>query len=163
MKKVGFTLFELTIVILIVSILCGIGISKLSFLSRVAAKAELEKMYALFMLLQNTAISTGKPEIVTFQPAASTYTHAIFTEKLLPGVQFGTIEGVLGPPATPTSPLKTPITFANNRLTFYPTGSRSAGSLYITDKQKNSLYALTCPIAGPMRMYKFHGKWMPLS
>lgn len=84
--------------------------------------------------------------------------------KLCSKVKFGFLEEVLGPPAEPTKKITTAITFPKKQIILYKNGTINSGSIYLTDKNKKHLYALTSSIAqiSSLRKYYYKNKWVNL-
>ena len=101
---------------------------------------------------------------IIFDVFHKSYTYDGVTKYLSPGVEFAVLENVKGPPAHPVHELKSPITFNDCRICFNEDGACTSGSLYLCDKDRSCLYALTVPIgytAYP-RIYYFDQKWSEL-
>ena len=78
-------------------------------------------------------------------------------------ILFGFIEGIKGPPSAPRKLIIKPITFHNNAIEFYPQGTISSGTLYMTDKNKHHMQAITCGVShvSCIRRYIVTGnKWL---
>jgi len=148
------------------------------FLKQQEILSEVEKLYSVFNYLQQSAITTGKVKILEFNLENNSYSykevknnnfdHNIITvdknEKLSLNVKFSVINGIKGPPSTPTNYLNKPVTFIDNKVKFYSNGTIQPGTVYLTDSKKQYLYAITVPISqvSLIRKYKYLGKWILL-
>jgi len=93
------------------------------------------------------------------------YTFGAVDEQLPKSIRFGAPAEVKGPPATPMRPVDSPITFKNAQITFYPDGIISAGTVYLTDTDQKTCYALTCGVGSVsfLRAYRYDKGWQLLS
>ena len=119
--------------------------------------------------MQRKALLEGKACSITFHLEKNQYVaDRMYT--LSSGVHFGVPAELLGPPSNPVSTISRPITWPENKITFYPEGSIkdaaiSAGAVYLTNKQKSIAYALTCDAScvSHLRRYRYQEKWVLLS
>lgn len=164
-NKYGYTIVELLVVITILALLIGLTIPGLAFLRQHAIESELDKLQIICQLLQKQAINTGRKEYLTFHVFDHSYFYCSHSEKLASNVYFGIIKGVNGPPANPKEPITVPITFPKQRITFYPNGMISAGTMYLTNQDRKTLLALTVPVSQVsfIRKYRYqNGAWLYL-
>lgn len=142
-----------------------LSIPHFSFLQKTLVRSEIEKMHALFVYMQHLAIATQKDQTIEFDVANNVYFCNKQMIALAQGISFGTISGVYGPPSSPHTLINKPITFAHNKITFYAQGTMQAGTIYLTDRSKNYLYALTTPVShiSYVRRYKYEREWVQLS
>ncbi len=166
-RKRGFSLLELSIVI---ALLAFIATLSYSFIQKAAHSGallqEVERLYAVLLFMKRKACLEGKPCCVTFDLVRNQYT-ADRTYTLSNGVVFGFIDGMLGPPASPTTPLKEAITWPQKRIVFYPEGladtpCMSAGAVYLTTPCKSCVYALTSDASAVSRIrrYRYRSSWI---
>jgi type II secretory pathway pseudopilin PulG len=163
-KQPGSTIVELLVVIAVLAILTSLTIPGLAFLKQNSIGLELDKLQIVCQLLQKKAVSTGQKEYLSFNPNEHSYFYLNHFEKLADGLFFGVIPGVKGPPANPKDTITNPITFPGQKITFYPNGTISAGTAYLTNAQ-NKLYAITVPVSQVsfIRKYQYiHGIWIYL-
>lgn len=162
--KSGFSLIELLIVLLIMASTATIGIYSLHFLDRSRIKNELHLLHNTCMYLQRKAIATRQEQELTFNRAHNSYSFDQSTHQLPACMQFGTRTGIMGPPSSAKHPIATPITFAQEHITFYPDGTVQAGAVYLTDQRKQLQYALTCGVAQIVyiRLYEHIEQWKQL-
>lgn len=161
--KFGFSLIQLSIVIGILIILMTLSLGNLSsYLRSFFVRAELDKIHALFFFLQQKAIAGNQQEVLTFNVHANSYGNKEIFETLPQQVNFDFVPGSLGPPSKPTTSIQKAITFVNERVLFYPDGTFSAGTIYLTDRSRNAMYALTNAVSPicMIRKYRYNrGSW----
>lgn len=157
----GFSLIELMIVLSIMGLLTLLVVTNTTFLHRTSMYAQLEQLYSMCHLARQTALATNKAQTIQFDLLTNSYTWAHRTESLPRSLRFGFIPGTKGPPAYPTMPIYTPITFAGNKITFYPDGIIQSGTLYLIDEHATSMYAISNAVAqfSYLRMYRYDGTW----
>jgi len=145
-------------IIALIAMLTGIGSSTLT---DTATRLELDKLYALCHYAQRYAMASNQMRTITFNLPANSYRFREREEKLLSNVQFGFIQGAQGPPAQPTSALTKPITFVDEHITFYPDGIIQAGTVYLVNKNKTIMYALSNAVSpvSHLRKYAYDGAW----
>ncbi len=156
-KAPGFSLIEVAIVLALVSLVMFLGSTNATFFDRLLIRSELDKLYAVCRHLQQSAISKGTQEVLTFDLVRKSYHYQDREEKLPSSVNFGVIQGSLGPPSSPSKPITKPLTFAHNKIVFFPDGIIRPGSIYLIDRSKYHMYALSSPISqvSYLRKYKY--------
>lgn len=95
-------------------------------------------------------------------------TNKHINHKLTPNITFGFIDKAKGPPSNPIKNIDKSISFdsINNdeyKVTFCANGKIKPGTIYLIDKNKNYMVALTCPISqvSYIRKYSFNnGAWV---
>jgi type II secretory pathway pseudopilin PulG len=153
-NREGFTLIQVLLVLALSALLATVTVPVFTFFDRLSARAELDRLYELCMLLQQRAqlenkeyklkLDLEKHMYVVYQQdqEQQDQQHA-----LAKSVRFGIVPGVKGPPAQPSKILIKPVSFPQNTITFYPTGVIHPGSLYLVDRSTASLYALTAAVS----------------
>jgi Tfp pilus assembly protein FimT len=162
-KRQGFLLFEVILVLGLVSIVCMVSI-QLHFLTRGYVRAELEALYQMCLYAQRHAIMTGEACTVVLNTDKNSYScngHACVLAK---GVCFGVLPQVKGPPSAPQKIITQVTTFKNNQISCSPEGTIDAGTVYLTDGSSACLYALTSGVApySYLRKYRYAGTWQRL-
>src|SRR6266404_3269859 len=142
-EKSGFTLIELMVVIALFALVVTLGMMQLSFLDGTIAHAEVDKLTVVCSYLQQKAITTDKDQVLVCDEQKNKYSDGRMNEALSSRISFGYLPNVLGSPGSPSRTITKAITFADSSIHFYPTGTISSGTLYLTDKNKNIMYALS--------------------
>lgn len=157
----AFTLLELMLTLCIGLILCSMAIPHFMNRNQHQLMHELERLEVIFYYLQQRAIATNVAQELILDPVSQTYAYRknnqLVTYRLAPNVSFGFISGVLGPPSQPIKPIASALVFAQYAqegqkaglfsAKILPSGKISPGTLYLTDKTKNVMGALTCGVS----------------
>ena len=161
LKKRGFTLIELMIVLSLFAILATLSITQLSFLDSTIVHTQLDELAALCYYLQQKAICSNQELVLAFDIQKNEYHGGNHHAKLSKPVVFGYSQHAQGPPGQPTGPINKAITFPSAQIRFYPTGIISSGTVYFTDTKKNHTYALSNAVSqlSYLRMYRYDGSW----
>lgn len=165
MKARGFSLIELTVVLALLAFMLCIGSFYGSFMYRVIVRQEVEKLALICRYLQQSAMVGNLSRVLTFDVKKNGYMYDGCYEKLPNSVEFGTVPGVKGPPANPDHQIQSPITFKDERIVFHPDGIIQAGTVYLISKDRQIMYALSCPVSqvSYMRIYEYDGFWKCVS
>lgn len=154
----GFSLTELMIVLALVMLMVGLTSFSTRFFNTSLLVSELNLLHTTCYYLQQAAMATGEVQTLVFDSDYHGYRAHDYVHQLPGNVCFGIIEAK-GPPSTPHTLLKEPITFSDNRITFSPDGIISSGTAYLTDS--HHLYALSSAVGHVsfLRKYRYDGKW----
>ena len=157
----GFTLIETMVVVCLFVVIATIGIMQLSFLDSIIMHAEVNKLAATCSYLRQKAMTTNAEYVLVFDTEKNEYRCDEIREVLPQRISFGFISQVLGPPGSPTHTIHKPVTFPGNGIHFYPTGIISSGTVYLADKNKQHMYALSNAVSqfSYLRFYRYDGKW----
>lgn len=163
--KNGFSLIELSIVILLCTIIMGLGLACGSFIYRALVRQEAEKLALVCRYLQHAAMMSNEPKMLMFDLKQHCYSYDGCSVRLSNQVKFGVLEGVKGPPSKPAHFIESPISFKDGRIIFYPDGIIQSGTVYLIGKNAQIMYALSCPISqvSYVRIYKYDGSWQCVS
>jgi prepilin-type N-terminal cleavage/methylation domain-containing protein len=158
MHKSGFTLFELLMVIAIISGLSLISLHFLSLSGTVPLRVEVERLRTHLLYLQKKAQLERKPQHLVFDVERRGYKTVQEWHAFSPGLSIAIKKELLGPPSHPDKPLIQAVTFFNKTVTCYADGTISAGAVYLTDSR--AFYALTCDASELtcIRCYESDGK-----
>ena len=159
--KKGFTLIEAMIVVCLFVVIATLGIMQLSFLDSTIVHAEVNKLATVCSYLRQKAMTTNAECVLEFDSEKNEYRCGEIREVLPQRVSFGFLPKALGPPGSPSHRIEKSITFPGNIIHFYPTGIISSGTVYLVDKNKRYLYALSNAVSqfSYLRFYRYDGKW----
>lgn len=157
----GFTLIETIVAVCLFVVIATLGIMQLSFLDSIIMHAEINKLAAVCSYVRQKAMTTNTEYVLVFDTEKNEYRCGEIREILPQRVSFGFISKVLGPPGAPSRAIQKAITFPGNSIHFYPTGIISSGTVYVTDKKKQHMYALSNAVSqfSYLRFYRYDGKW----
>lgn len=160
-KKYGFTLIELMVVVALFTLVVTLGMMQLSFLDDTIAHAEVDKLATVCSYLQQKAIATDKDQVLVCDEQKNKYSDGKMNEILSSRISFGYLPNVLGSPGSPSHKITKAITFADSSIHFYPTGIISAGTVYLADKNKKTMYALSNAVSqvSYLRLYRYDKGW----
>lgn len=161
----AFAPLECILVLGLLAFLACLAAPSFKAFDQLAASIELDALCTHILSLQERACAEGKPYTVQFYPDLQEYlvtsTH-LRERKVLKALKFGIQPQVAGPPGQPTKMLETPITFSDNKITFFPeNGIAQAGALYLVDHH-GLLHALTIAVSpfSYVRRYTYKDKWI---
>lgn len=159
--KNGFTLIETMVVVCLFVLVATLGMMQFSFLDSTIVHAEVDKLATVCSYLQQKAIATNTELVVTFDTEKNEYRCDTTREVLSQRILFGFLPNVLGSPGSPSHKIEKAITFPNSSIHFYPTGIISSGTVYLVDKKKHYMYALSNAVSqfSYLRLYRYDGKW----
>ncbi|MFH0898514.1 MAG: prepilin-type N-terminal cleavage/methylation domain-containing protein [bacterium] len=172
MRKKAFSLVELMVSISIIVIFSSFFIAYSFENKSCVVASELEKLFLTFSYLQQKAMASGQEQELFFDCNCNEYYYGMpngkrCTTKLHSFVMFGFFRGSKGPPGKAVNEICTPVTFPlkNNILTatFFPDGKISPGTVYLIDRNKKEMRALTSPIAPVFNLRKYRydkEKWV---
>jgi len=153
----AFTLIELLLTLSILLIIVTIGIPHFLNRDQFLLQHELEKLEVVCTYLQQKAAASNQKQTLIFDPQANSYWYIKNSKKIINPLAtpliFGFLNNAQGPPSQPTKPITQPITFGVDETTgalqaiFLPNGQISPGTVYLIDKHKKIMGALTCPIS----------------
>jgi len=140
-------LFQLGIVLALLLLVCTLSLPPFSFLQHRLVRTEIEKMTLMFRYLHRMALARNQDQHLKLFPHEGRYEGAGHCEYLPEGVIFAVLDGAQGPPSHPHHVLAKPVTYKDDRVTFYAHGTIQAGTIYLTDKHKQVMYALSSAIS----------------
>ena len=106
-------------------------------------------------------MTTNTECVLQFDVQKNEYRCDKIHEKLSQRISFGSLPNVLGPPGSPSHKIEKAVTFPSFAIHFYPTGIISSGTVYLVDKKKQYMYALSNAVSqfSYLRLYRYDGKW----
>jgi prepilin-type N-terminal cleavage/methylation domain-containing protein len=157
----GFSLIELMITLTLCALIVTLTVVNVSFLHRGTVRNEVEKLYAACMYLQQRALSGNQECLLELDEQRQEYRFDGKVERLDLAVRFGAPSTVKGPPSEPRAIIKSAITFPGKHIIFYPDGVISSGTVYLTDTEKSTVYALSSAVAqiSHLRKYGYTDSW----
>lgn len=160
-RQPGYLLLELVCVFALLSLIIGFAFARMDFISAGNARQELDLLYQTCLYAQRRAISSGKPCTVILDTERGQYSCDERIRTLEEGVRFDFLPQVKGPPSAPQQPILKASTFKQNRISCSSEGIIDAGTVYLTDRSRKCLYALTSGIApySYLRKYRYAGTW----
>ena len=163
--KKGFTLIEVMVVLCLCVLIATLGMMHISFLDSMIVHAQVDRLAAICSYLREKAIATNSEYVLTFDIEKNEYRCDTIRETLSQRISFGFLPHVLGPPGSPSHKIDKAITFPNVSIHFYPTGIISSGTVYLIDKKKQYMYALSNAVSqfSYLRLYRYDNQWKLLS
>lgn len=165
-KTIGTSLVELLAAVSILAVVISIAIPGILFLKKMAISAELDRLQIASQFLQKKAVYSGQKTYLYFNLHDHSYSYDQRLEKLSEGVFFSSAPQISGPPAHPKGPITQAVTFRKQKMTFYPNGTISPGTVYLNNQNQSDLHALTVAVsqAAFIRKYKYQaGTWLYLN
>jgi Tfp pilus assembly protein FimT len=161
-NRSGFSLIEFIIAFALMALLILLAIPHMGFLQRRFVKADAEELLSTMLYMQREAMVSNTKKKLNFLVLKNQYHYNSITRSLSQGVMFGIINGVAGPPSKQEKSPKAAVTYENQEIVFWPDGKMSPGSVYLTNTERDVMYAVTTPIShiSYIRMYcYFRGNW----
>jgi prepilin-type N-terminal cleavage/methylation domain-containing protein len=160
-SKSGFTLIEVMVVLALFAFVVMLGMMQLTFLDNTIVHAEVDKLATVCSYVQQKAIASNSDQILVCDTENNKYRGDNVNETLSSRVCFGFLPNVLGSPGSPARVINKAVTFPGSSIYFYPTGTISSGTVYLTDKSKKNMYALSNAVSqvSYLRLYRYDGKW----
>jgi prepilin-type N-terminal cleavage/methylation domain-containing protein len=147
-KRQGFTLIELTVVIVLLAILAGVGVPNfLSWLPKYRLKRAAHDLYSNLQLAKMSAIKANKDCKVNYYKGPDRYTVDLLNKTIRlsdykSGVMFQ------GPNNQ---------TFAAPTITFNSRGTGNSGYAYLTNLGKTAYYRVGPLTSGAIKLQKWSG------
>jgi Tfp pilus assembly protein FimT len=167
MKKKAFSLIETVIIVSIIAILFFITLPKLSFMNRFVLQNETGKLFSVFSFLQQRAIASNQEQMLCFDIENNSYSYqgkagGDVVCALPKPVIFGFLQNAMGSPSKSSKKINTSITFKKDKngkrvVRFFADGTMSSGTVYLIDKDKTYMCAVTIPVSQVsfVRMYRY--------
>lgn len=172
----GFSLIEMIVAVSIIVLLAAIALPRIICLRDHAIISELKNIEIIIHFLQQKALASSHEQELIIDTNNQTYSYqGSFPPKkisipLSHSLMFGVLPNIKGPPAKPDTIITSPCTFQQisatpglYKVTIFSNGKVSAGTIYILDKKRFLLGALTCPVSQVswMRVYTYeNGRWI---
>jgi hypothetical protein len=153
-----YSIFIISFAIIILTLLRP----RITAIDRMLVRVQAQQLHSLCLYLQQRALVSQEQQELYVDVHNNRYETNTMKQPLPQGVVFNFIAGSYGPPSSPSSAIVQPITFSHSKIIFYPDGMISSGTIYLTDKSRTTMYALTSGIAqiSYLRLYKYQqDKW----
>jgi prepilin-type N-terminal cleavage/methylation domain-containing protein len=147
-KRSGFTLIELTVVIVLLALLAAVGIPNfLSWLPKYRLRCAARDLYSNLQLAKMSAIKVNKDCRVNYYKNPDRYTVDLLNKTMRlsdykSGIMFQ------GPSHQ---------TFAVSTITFNPRGTGNSGYAYLTNSGKTAFYRVGPLTSGAIKLQKWEG------
>lgn len=175
-QRNSYSLIELLMVLSIILILCTLGIPYLTNHKKYLIEHELSKIQVILLYLHQRAMASGTDQILVVDQHTNSYWFTNKTGtvvfKLNPELHFDFLSWVYGPPGDPVGPITQAITFPTQKerklynIILFSDGKCTPGTLYVLDKQKILMGALTAAVSQVFYIRKYLYKqeqWLLLS
>ncbi len=158
----GFTLIELMVVLVIVTIILGIAIPNFFGMQKRAQMDSTAQTMAQTLRvirqsgltkLQNYKVVFGVPDNRSYQAIGQQWYSDTVQYRLGPAIRFGYTSEVTVPVPEGTALPDDGIDYPDNTLMFYPSGATSSGAVYFTDNTKN--FAVATNDIGRVKIYAY--------
>ncbi|MDD5433897.1 MAG: prepilin-type N-terminal cleavage/methylation domain-containing protein [Nitrospira sp.] len=162
MNPKGFTFLEILLVLSVIGILSVLAVTDISaFTGKFYLQSTARQISTDLREMKMLSTIERSNYLVNFDTANNFYELPGRRINLPHGIRFGFSPGVLGPPA---NPVETPdidgVTFPSNKISFYPQGSNSIGTVYITNDRSETL-AISLTITGRVKIWRWVGeRWL---
>lgn len=154
----GFLLFELLVGLVLFSLLMILAVPPTHFLTKHLLSQEVHLLYGACFVAQSRALVMHTTEKIIFYPEKNSYTSNKCLYTLNSHSCFGTPLGSIGPEGDILHN-KSPVTFPEKSIIFYPDGKTNAGSVYMRTTDNSCAYALTIGVGhtARVRIYRYEG------
>lgn len=157
----GFIMTEVLVGIALVMLMVSIASVQVRNYQHVYIKQQLSLLALNWHELQQRAMARGKQEDMLLDEDQHRYYVNGQWHDLPSVIRFGFLPNAKGPPSSPTTPLRSAITFPNKKISCFPDGTIQAGTVYLVDEGKRYMYALTSGVSAVsfLRKYRYDGAW----
>lgn len=154
MHQKGFTILELMVVLAIISILSVLAVPDITaFTNRIHLETTARDLTSDLREMKMKAMIERDNFTISFDPENNSYDLPERKVYLPPEIRFGFGPGVLGPPE------EDGVTFPSNKANFYPQGTNSMGTVYLTNNETLTM-KITISITGRVRIWEWsEGIW----
>lgn len=170
-RQKAFSLIELMITVTVVLVLFCLTMPKLGFFDQYFLYREQDLLCATIAYTQHKAIATNKQQTLTFDLDKNSYSYSypsnnIKTYAFQRSASFGFLPGAKGPPSKPDALITQAITFDSLKITCLPNGAMTPGTIYLLNKKKTVMVAVTVGITevSCVRKYSYQqDRWVMTS
>jgi len=173
----AFTLIEICISLALCILVVGLSLPRFTFFKQFFLRQDIDKLWHVVTYLQQRAIASGSEQSLLFNPTTYTYTfkstaNSLITISLSSQIIFGALPTTWGPPGRTDALITDPISFPHQEtpphfhcLKIFSNGKIYPGTIYLCDRNKQIMAALTCSISqvSYIRRYLYEkGQWTAL-
>jgi type II secretory pathway pseudopilin PulG len=157
----GYIMIEMMVAIAIVILLAGITCAHVGSYRYTCMQQQIALFTLAWRQLQQSAIAGNQQQDMLFDEVGNRYKINGVWRELPSTIRFGFLLESKGPPSNPTHEIHSAITFPGKKVTSFPDGTIQAGTVYLIDDQKQSMYALTSGVSAIsfLRKYRYDGTW----
>ena len=154
-------MFELLVAIAIIALLASITCVNLGAYRYTCMRQQIALFELSWRQLQQASMARNLQQEMLFDEAGHRYKIDGIWHALPSMLRFGFLTTSKGPPSSPINLIHTAITFPGKKVTCFPDGTIQAGTVYLVDDQKCTMYALTCGVSAVsfLRKYRYDGTW----
>lgn len=157
----GFIMIELIVALALVALLGAITCVHIGSYRYTCIPQQISLFALAWHQLQQYAMARNKTQEMMLDEEGHRYQLDGMWYALPSTIRFGFLPESKGPPANPTSLIRSAITFPHKKVTCFPDGTIQAGTVYLVDEKKRCMYALTSGVSAVsfLRKYRYDGTW----
>lgn len=157
----GFIMTEVLVGLALILILGGITCAHISSYRYTCMQQQIALFALAWRQLQQSAMAQSRQQEMFFDEIDNRYKIDGIWHELPSTIRFGFLPESKGPPSHPTMPIRSAVTFPGKKVTCFTDGTIQAGTVYLIDDQKQSMYALTSGVSAVsfLRKYRYDGTW----
>ena len=160
-NRAGFIMIEVMVGLALVLIMVGITSAHINAYRYTCMKQQVALFALNWHQLQQSAMARNAQQEMILDEAQHRYQLEGVWHDLPTTLRFGFLPESKGPPSNPTTPIRSAITFVQKKVICFPDGTIQAGTVYLIDDKKQSMYALTSGVSAVsfLRKYRYDGTW----
>ena len=155
LAKKSFSIVEIIVSLSIFLIIVSISIPIIFNFDEYHLNNEMDQLFVIASYLQQKAIACYETQKLTFDLNENSYAFEISGKQrkyfLSKSSQYGFLPSTLGPPGKPRTTITQAILFDNRikfpMMQFFSDGTTTQGTVYMVNKKKNLMVALTCSVS----------------
>ena len=157
----GYIMIEMMVAIAIVILLAGITSAHVGSYRYTCMQQQITLFALAWRQLQQSAMARNQQQEMLFDQVGHRYKINGVWHELPSTIRFGYLLESKGPPSNPTHEIHSAITFPSKKVSCFSDGTIQAGTVYLVDDQKQSMYALTSGVSAVsfLRKYRYDGTW----
>lgn len=157
----GFIMVEVLVAIALVALLGGITCAHIGSYRYTCMQQQISLFCLSWRQLQQCALARNQQQEMLFDEDSNRYKVDGVWHNLPSTIRFGFLPEVKGPPSSPTTPIRSAVTFPSKKVTCFPDGTIQAGTVYLVDDRGQNMYAVTSGVSAVsfLRKYRYDGAW----